>query len=96
MSTLSRLRLNKRKIENIARKYGLSDVFIFGSVARGNDDADSDIDILVSCSEETTLFDLGGFYSDIEKLLGKKVSVVTKNSLKGRIKENVLREAVPL
>lgn len=96
MSTLGRLRLNKKKIESIAIKYGLSEVFIFGSVARGDDDKDSDIDLLVTSSDKTTLFDLGGFYSELEEIFGKHLSIVTRNSLKGRLKENVLREAVPL
>lgn len=96
MSTLNCLRLKKKYIEDIAKRYGLSNIFIFGSVARGEDDNDSDIDILVTCSEKTTLFDLGGFYTDIEELLGKNLSVITRDSLKGRIKKNILREAVPL
>jgi predicted nucleotidyltransferase len=96
MKTLEKIRTKKEIIEAIAKKYGLTEIFIFGSVARGDDDKDSDIDILVTSNDGTTLFDLGGFYSELEEIFGKRLSIVTRNSLRGRLKENVLKEAVPL
>ena len=96
MQKIDQIRAKRELIIKIAEKYGLSDIFIFGSVARGTEDDDSDIDILVTSNDKTTLFDLGGFYSELETIFGSKLSIITRGSLKGRIKHNVLRDMVPL
>jgi predicted nucleotidyltransferase len=71
-------------------------VRVFGSVARGEADEQSDIDFLVELEPGRTLLDLGGLQYDLEQLLGRRVDVVTERGLKPRIRERVLREAVPL
>jgi predicted nucleotidyltransferase len=65
-------------------------------VARGEADEQSDLDFLVELEPSRTLFDLGGFQYDLEQLLGCRVDVVTERGLTPRIRERVLREAVPL
>ena len=90
------LREKRQEILAIAAKHGAYNVRIFGSVARGEADEASDVDILVELKPERSLFDLGGLLMDLENLLGCKVDVVTVRGLKHRIKNQVLQEAVPL
>lgn len=80
----------------IAAKHGASNVRVFGSVARGTADADSDIDFLVQLESGRSLFDLGGLLMDLQKLLSRKVDVVTEKGLHWYIRDRVLKEAQPL
>lgn len=86
----------KEQILAIAAKYGASNVRIFGSVARGTADADSDIDFLVQLESGRSLFDLGGLLMDLQKLLSRKVDVVTEKGLHWYIRDRILKEAQPL
>ncbi len=90
------LKEKRQEILQIAAKHGAYNVRIFGSVARGEADEKSDVDILVELEPERSLFDLGGLLMDLENLLGRKVDVVTGRGLRKRIRERVLKEAVPL
>jgi uncharacterized protein len=78
----------------LAERYGVYDVRVFGSVARGDDGEKSDLDLLVKVRPGRSLFDLGGFLMDVQDLLGCKVDVLTDAGLKPRLRERVLREAV--
>ena len=69
---------------------------MFGSAARGEADARSDVDFLVDLEPGRSLLDLGGLLVDLEKLLGCKVDVVTEKGLRERIRERVLNEAISL
>jgi predicted nucleotidyltransferase len=80
----------------VAAEYGASEVRVFGSVARGEADRNSDVDFLVELETGRSLLDLGGLQMDLESLLGRRVGVVTVRGLKARIRESVLREAVPV
>ena len=86
----------KEQVLALAAKYGASNVRIFGSVALGTADADSDIDFLVDMEKGRSLFDLGGLLMELQELLGRKVDVVTENGLHWYIKEKVLSEAKPI
>ena len=89
--------VNKRKeILDIAVKNGAYNVRIFGSVARGQSEPDSDVDFLVEMEQNRSLLDLGGLLMDLQDLLGCKVDVVTEKGLRPRIRDRILREAVPL
>ncbi len=90
------LKERRQEILAIAAKHGAYNLRIFGSLARGEADAQSDVDILVELEEGRSLFDLGGLSMDLENLLECKVDVVTARGLRKRISERVLREAVPL
>ncbi len=94
---LSKLLEEKRKeILQIAARRGARNVRVFGSVVRGEADAESDIDFLVDLEPGRSLLDLGGLWSDLNSLLPVKVDVVTEKGLRKRIRERVLKEAVPL
>ncbi len=96
MSLQQILQEKRQEILEIAAKHGAYNVRIFGSAARGEADEASDIDILVELEEGRSLFDLGGMLMDLENLLACQVDLVTVRGLRKRIRERVLREAVPL
>ncbi|HLF25506.1 MAG TPA: nucleotidyltransferase family protein [Anaerolineae bacterium] len=90
------LKDKREDILRIAARHGARNVRIFGSVARGEADDQSDIDILVEMEPGRSLFDLGGLLMDLQDLLGRKVDVVTEKGLRERVRERALKEAVPL
>ena len=69
---------------------------VFGSVLRGEDQENSDIDILVDALPGATLFDLGGLQVELEDLLGVKVDLVTPLELPRQFRAQVLAEALPI
>lgn len=87
---------NREAILEIAAKHGARNVRIFGSFARGEADAESDIDFLVEMEPGRSIFDMGGLLMDLQELLGRKVDVATDRGLKPRIRDHVMREAVNL
>jgi predicted nucleotidyltransferase len=90
------LKQKRSQVLELAAYYGAYDVRVFGSVARGEEDDDSDIDFLVKLEPGRSLMDLGGFLYDLQNLLGANVDVVTEKGLRPRIRERVLGEAIPL
>jgi len=90
------LKEKREEILRIAEKRGARNVRVFGSVARGEADEKSDIDLLVEMEPGRSLLDLGGLYHDLNELLGVKVDVVSEKGLRQRIRQRVLDEAVPL
>lgn len=93
---LASLREKREQIIQIAARRGARNVRVFGSVVRGDAGAGSDIDLLVDMEPGRSLFDLGGLLVDLEALLGQRVDLVTEKSLRPRIRQQALREAVPL
>ena len=94
---MNKLVADKRdEIMQIAARYGAYNVRVFGSVARGDADADSDIDLLVDLEPGRSLLDLGGLLMELQSLLGRPVDVITEKGLRPRIREAVLKEAVPV
>ncbi len=81
------------EILKIAHKYGAFNVRVFGSVARGDADDQSDLDLLVDMQPGRSLLDLGGVWSELNQLMGRKVDIVTEQGLRDRIRGQVLREA---
>lgn len=91
-----RVRRHRREIARIAERYGARDVRVFGSVARGTERADSDIDLLIDLPAETSLLTLGGLRRDLEDLLRAPVDVVPADGLKPEVRARIDREIVPL
>ena len=90
------LQRQREEILRISAKHGAYNVRIFGSVARGEADLESDIDVLVDLEPGRNLLDLGGLLMELQKLLRCQVDVVTEQGLRPRIRDRVLAEAVSL
>ncbi|MEJ2690905.1 MAG: nucleotidyltransferase family protein [Deltaproteobacteria bacterium] len=90
------LREKRREILAIAAKHGAYNVRVFGSVARGEEGPESDVDFLVEAGPHRTPFFPGGLLNDLEELLGCKVHVVTEKAVHWYIRDRVLKEAKPL
>jgi len=90
------LKDKREDILQIATKHGAYNVRIFGSVARGEANEDSDIDFLINVQENHSRWFPGGLLADLEDLLGCKVDIVTERSLHQLIRERILKEAIPL
>ena len=90
------LKSRREEILSIAARHGARNVRVFGSVARGEDDDKSDIDLLVEFESGRSLLDHAGLWLELQDLLGCKVDVVSERGIKPRIRDRVLREAVPL
>jgi len=69
---------------------------VFGSVSRGEDTDESDLDILIDPSETTTLFDLGAIQAELNELLGIRVDIHTPNSLPKKFRDSVIAQATPI
>lgn len=94
-SALEDLRASRSELLAAAGARGLSDVRVFGSVARGEATAESDIDLLVHPGVMSSIFDLAGFMSEVEELLGRRVDVVSDRGA-GQAMRRILAEAIPL
>jgi predicted nucleotidyltransferase len=96
MGTGQSIREHREEILRIAARHGATNVRLFGSVARGEDTPESDVDLLVDVTGDTTPWFPGSLVADLEQLLGRRVQVVIRRSLSHLIRDAVLREAVPL
>ena len=84
----------------IAKKHGISTIYVFGSVARGDNTPQSDVDFLVEMQDGASLFGIAGFSYESEKLLGVHVDVIPLSALP-QVKDrefviNIQKEAIPL
>ncbi|MDQ0454411.1 putative nucleotidyltransferase [Rhizobium paknamense] len=91
-----RLSENIGAVVNTVRRYNISNPRVFGSVARGDDADESDIDLLIDPAPSTTLFDLGGLQEELQELLGCRVDLVTPAALPRELRDRILNEAKPL
>ncbi len=96
MTASDTLKRHRADVLKLAAKYGATDIRVSGSVARGDANESSDIDLLVRMTPGRSVFDIGGLLMDVQDLLGRRVDVVTERGLRPRIREQVLREAVPI
>ncbi len=96
MTRLEQLRQKRDDILAIADRYGATNLRIFGSVARGDDRPDSDIDILIDQERRWSLFEHIGMMQDLEDLLGCKVDLATTDALRERIKTRIFQDAIAL
>jgi hypothetical protein len=84
------------EILRIAASHGVTTIRVFGSVARGDARPDSDVDFLIETGAKTSSWFPAGLVSDLEKILGRHVDVVTLRGLRPELRDEVLDEAVPL
>ena len=95
MLTIEGLRRRRAEILGVARKRGARRIAVFGSVARGEAQPDSDLDLLVDFEPGASLLDHIGLFQDLEDLLGVGVDVVARSTLKTR-DDHIRAEAVDL
>ncbi len=95
MSVADQLRDRREEILRVAAKHGAANVFLFGSVARGEETADSDVDLLVDVAGDPTPWFPGGLVANLEDLLGRRIQVIVRRSLSPLIRESVLKDASP-
>ncbi|MBP1845445.1 putative nucleotidyltransferase [Rhizobium petrolearium] len=87
------LEKNREAIREATKRFNAANPRVFGSVARGEDRPDSDLDILVDALPGTTLFDLGGLQDTLETLLRVKVDLVTSGGIRKSMRDRILLEA---
>ena len=90
------LRTNREAIRQVVAAHRASNPRVFGSVVPGEDTEDSDLDILIDPTPETTLFDIGAIRHELLQLLGMPVDVLTPKALPQKFRAAVLAEARPV
>ena len=93
---LEELRARREEILATARRHGVRTLRVFGSVARGEQDIESDIDFLVEFEPGRSLLDQGALLMDLQERLGCRVDVMTEAGLRQSVRARVLQEALPL
>lgn len=78
----------------IASRYGVDRVYLFGSYARNQASARSDIDLRIDADAITDLLELGGLYSDLEEALGQPIDLLTTDSLEKRFLDRIEKEEI--
>jgi predicted nucleotidyltransferase len=96
MICLDDVRSHRDGILRLAAKYGIRSVRLFGSVARGEANPQSDLDVLVDFEPDRSLLDQVGFEQELEVLLGCRVEVIAEGGISPYLEDRILREAVPL
>ncbi|MBX7135604.1 MAG: nucleotidyltransferase family protein [Fimbriimonadaceae bacterium] len=86
----------KQRIRDLATQFGVSEVRLFGSTARGTARLDSDVDLLVRFERGASLITVIGFQQAVEEALGARVDVVEEAGLSPRLATRILAEAVNL
>jgi predicted nucleotidyltransferase len=90
------LRHRRQAILEYASSHGARNVRVFGSAARGDAGAASDVDLLVEMEPGRSLLDLVGLWQDLEELLGTRVDVLSDGGVSRHLRERIYAEAVPL
>ena len=96
MTTAASLDDLKERITPILRRHGVLHAGIFGSFARGEERADSDLDVLIDVPRGITLFGLSALALELEDTLGRKVDLVTYPAIHPRLRERILSDQVVL
>jgi predicted nucleotidyltransferase len=94
MKRFTALQIHRGAIRQIVEAHRTRNPRVFGSVAEGSDTEESDLDILVDPTSETTLFDIGAIRHELLQLLGVPVDVLTPKALPEKFRAAVLAEAV--
>jgi len=90
------LEILHQQIPILAERYSVEKLEVFGSYVRDEQKADSDLDVLVTFTEAPSLLTFIAIENYLSDLLGVKVDLVMKDSLKQKIGEHILREAIPV
>lgn len=90
------LERTRPELRRIAAKHGLTNVRVFGSVARGDDTADSDLDLVAEIPVGLNLLDVGAVIEELAAAFGRNVDLAEYAALKPHVRENIERESMPL
>ncbi len=96
MKTLELLQKNRKKIYEIAAKHGVSNIRVFGSVARGEETKASDIDLLAEIGTKTSLMTLVKLEKSLEKEAGRKVQIISDKAVNKHLKKQIFSELIAL
>lgn len=96
MNAVADLKVHREAILRLAKKYRAESVRLFGSVARGQGTATSDVDLLVHFVEGASLLDQVGLKQELEALLGCSVDVVSDRAVNRHLRDRVLHDSVPI
>lgn len=90
------LNLHRNEVRQIVKQHRAQNARVFGSVVQGTDTDESDLDLLIDPTPETTLMDIGAIRLKLRNLLGVEVDVLTPNGLPDTFRDRVLKEATPV
>jgi predicted nucleotidyltransferase len=93
MTVLENARRNRQRIVDLASRYGIKDLRVFGSSMRGDAGPSSDLDLLVDVEPGRSYLDLVAFWQEVEALLGHRVDVVTDGGISPYLRDSVYGEA---
>ena len=93
MPAILEVKIKRQQILDLANRYKVKNIKVFGSVAKGEDGPNSDIDFLVDCKEDCSLFDLIALRDDLQQILHRKIDLVTPDSIHWTIRNMVIGEA---
>ena len=96
MRIVQLLKLRRTDIFALARQHGAQNVRVFGSAAWGDARAESDVDFLVQMEDGRSLLDLIRLTQDLERLLERKVDILTDEGLSPYVEQHIHAEAIPL
>lgn len=96
LTITERIRERRAEILRIAAGHGATRVRLIGSVARGEARPDSDVDLLVTWAEGTSLLDHAALALELESLLGRKIDIASDGWVKPSIRKSVYQDAIPL
>ena len=96
MTAIDILQEKRDDVLKVAQQHGVTSVRVFGSVARGEESPESDIDLLVTTGPTVSSWFPAGLILDLEQLLGRHIDIVTETGLNPLIRDQVLSEAVAL
>ncbi|MBU8921155.1 MAG: nucleotidyltransferase family protein [Bacteroidales bacterium] len=96
MTTFDILKEKRENVLEVAHRHGVTSMRVFGSVARGEDSAESDIDLLVTTGPHVSPWFPAGLILELEQLLGRHIDIVTEPGLNPLLRDQVLTEAVAL
>ena len=90
------LNMHRAMIRQIVELHRAKNVRVFGSVLHGNDTENSDLDLLIDLTSETTLMDIGAIRRELKALLGVELDIVTPNSIPSFLRDKIINEASPV
>ena len=96
MTLLDQLASRRDELARLAARHHASNLRVFGSVACGEERDDSDVDLLVDFGAEASLLDQVDLQADFERVLGRRVDIVTPNGVSPFLRERIVREARPI